>query len=107
MVEEGYAWPNTVVTASDSHSNMYGAMGAVGTPIVRSDAASVLATGRTWFQVPPIAKVTFTGALQPGVSGKDVIIALSSLFNHDEVLNHCIEFTASEATLKSIPVDYR
>lgn len=107
MVEEGYAWPNSVVTASDSHSNMYGAMGAVGTPIVRTDAASVLATGRTWFQVPPVAKVTFTGILQPGVSGKDVIIALAGLMNQDEVLNHCIEFTGSEATLRSIPVDHR
>ncbi|GFP55596.1 homoaconitase, mitochondrial [Trichoderma asperellum] len=90
MVEEGYAWPNTVVVASDSHSNMYGAMGAVGSPIV-----------------PPIAKVTFTGILPPGVSGKDVIVALAGLFNKDEVLNHCIEFTGSEETLRSIPVDHR
>ncbi len=27
------------VVASDSHSNMYGALGAIGTPIVRTDAA--------------------------------------------------------------------
>ncbi|KAL7922529.1 hypothetical protein ACQKWADRAFT_292698 [Trichoderma austrokoningii] len=107
MIENGYSWPNTVVTASDSHSNMYGALGAVGTPIVRSDAASVLATGRTWFQVPPVAKVTFTGVLQPGVSGKDIIIALAGLMNQDEVLNHCVEFTGSEQTLRSIPVDHR
>jgi homoaconitate hydratase len=24
MVEEGYAWPGSLVVASDSHSNMYG-----------------------------------------------------------------------------------
>lgn len=41
MVEEGYAWPGTVTVASDSHSNIYGAVGAIGTPIVRTDAAAV------------------------------------------------------------------
>ena len=107
MVEEGYAWPGTVTVASDSHSNMYGGVGCLGTPMVRTDAASIWATGRTWWQIPPIAKVTFTGILPPGVTGKDVIVALCGLFNKDDVLNHAIEFTGSEETMRSIPVDDR
>jgi len=59
------------------------------------------------WQIPPIAKVTFTGILPPGVTGKDVIVALCGLFNNDEVLNHAIEFTGSEQTMRSIPVDDR
>lgn len=92
MIEEGYAWPGTMVVASDSHSNTYGGMGALGTPIVRTDAAAIWATGRTWWQVPPVAKVVLIGKLQHGVTGKDVIIALAGKFNNDEVLNHIIEF---------------
>lgn len=92
MCEEGYAWPGTMVVASDSHSNMYGGLGCLGTPIVRTDAAAIWATGRTWWQVPPIAKVELKGSLRQGVTGKDVIIALCGYFNHDEVLNHAIEF---------------
>lgn len=107
MVEEGYAWPGTVTVASDSHSNMYGGVGCLGTPMVRTDAASIWATGRTWWQIPPIAKVTLTGILPPGVTGKDVIVALCGLFNKDDVLNHAIEFTGSEQTLRSIPIDDR
>ncbi|KAI2465687.1 hypothetical protein F4781DRAFT_435193 [Annulohypoxylon bovei var. microspora] len=107
MVEEGYAWPGTVTVASDSHSNMYGGVGCLGTPMVRTDAASIWATGKTWWQIPPIAKVTFTGILPPGVTGKDVIVALCGLFNNDDVLNHAIEFTGSEETMFSIPVDDR
>ncbi|CCC11904.1 unnamed protein product [Sordaria macrospora k-hell] len=107
MVEEGYAWPGTVTVASDSHSNMYGGVGCLGTPMVRTDAASIWATGKTWWQIPPIAKVTFTGLLPPGVTGKDVIVALCGLFNNDDVLNHAIEFTGSEETMRSIPVDDR
>jgi len=93
MCEEGYAFPGTMVVASDSHSNMYGGLGCLGTPIVRTDAAAIWATGRTWWQVPPIAKVELKGKLAPHTTGKDVIIALCGFFNKDEVLNHAIEFT--------------
>jgi len=92
MVEEGFVTPDSLVVASDSHSNLYGGAAALGTPVVRTDAAAIWATGRTWWQVPPVAKVTLTGRLQPGVVGKDVIIALCGKFNHDEVLNHVCEF---------------
>ncbi|KAK5120102.1 mitochondrial Homoaconitase [Meristemomyces frigidus] len=107
MVEEGYAWPGTMAVASDSHSNMYGGVACLGTPVVRTDAASIWATGRTWWQIPPIARVNFTGILPEGVTGKDVIVALCGLFNNDEVLNHAIEFTGSTATMRSLPVDDR
>lgn len=93
MCEEGYAYPGKMVVASDSHSNMYGGLGCLGTPIVRTDAASIWATGKTWWQVPPIAKVILKGNLRPGVTGKDLIIALCGYFNNDEVLNHAIEFS--------------
>jgi len=80
------------VVGSDSHSNIYGAAAAVGTPVVRTDAAAIWATGETWWQVPDVVRVTLTGALREGVVGKDVIIALCGHFNHDEVLNTVIEF---------------
>ncbi|KAG8531972.1 mitochondrial Homoaconitase [Bacidia gigantensis] len=77
MVEEGYAWPGTLVVASDR------------------------------WQIPPIAKITFTGALPQGVTAKDVIIALCGTFNKDEVLNHAIEFVGEEETMRSLSVDAR
>ena len=97
MVEQGYVVPGSMVVASDSHSNLYGAMAALGTPVVRTDAASIWATGVTWWQVPPVAKVVLKGKLSPGVVGKDVIIALCGLFNKDEVLNHAVEFVGDGA----------
>jgi homoaconitate hydratase len=92
MVEQGYVVPDALVVASDSHSNLYGAMAALGTPVVRTDAASIWATGVTWWQVPKVAKAVLKGNLSAGVTGKDVIIALCGLFNKDEVLNHAVEF---------------
>src|SRR5438046_10074782 len=91
MVEQGYDVPGAMVVASDSHSNLYGAMAALGTPVVRTDAASIWATGATWWQVPKVAKMLLKGNLSPGVTGKDVIIALCGLFNKEELLNHAVE----------------
>ncbi len=105
MCEEGYAWPGTLVVASDSHSNMYGGLGCLGTPIVRTDAAAIWATGRTWWQIPSVAKVELKGKLNNGVTGKDVIIVLAGFFNNDEVLNHALEFTGDG--IKQLSIDQR
>ena len=93
MVEKGYVVPGSFVVASDSHSNMYGALGAVGTPVVRTDAAAVWATGEFWWQIPRSVQVVLEGRLPAGATGKDVIIALCGLYNHDEVLNAAVEFS--------------
>ena len=102
LVEEGYAFPNTLTVASDSHSNMYGGVGCVGTPIVRTDAAALWATGKTWWQVPRMVKVELKGTLAGGVTGKDVIVALCGSFNKDEVLNAAIEFTGDGVSTLSV-----
>ena len=93
MVEQGYVLPGSFVVASDSHSNMYGALGAVGTPVVRTDAAAIWATGEFWWQIPRTIQVVLEGKLQPGVTGKDVIITLCGLYNREEVLNAAVEFS--------------
>ncbi|MGD9548222.1 MAG: homoaconitase [Candidatus Krumholzibacteriia bacterium] len=92
MVEEGYVRPGGLCVASDSHSNTYGALAALGTPVVRTDAAALWATGTVWWQVPPTVKVTLKGKLRTGVTGKDVIITLCGMYNRGEVLNAVIEF---------------
>jgi homoaconitate hydratase len=93
MVERGYVVPGSFVVASDSHSNMYGALGAIGTPIVRTDAAAAWATGEFWWQIPRSVEVVLEGELPAGATGKDVIITLCGLYNHEEVLNAAVEFS--------------
>lgn len=105
MVEEGYAFPLNLTVASDSHSNTYGGLGSLGTPVVRTDAAAIWATGQTWWQIPPVAKVELKGKLPSNISGKDIIVALCGLFNNDQVLNHAIEFTGE--AVEALPIDYR
>jgi homoaconitate hydratase len=102
MVEQGFVHPGTLVVASDSHSNMYGALAAVGTPVVRTDAAALWAGGVTWWLVPRTVKVILEGQLRPGVTGKDVIITLCGLYNSGEVLNAAVEFHGSAIATLSI-----
>ena len=105
MLEEGYAFPCEMAVASDSHSNMYGGVGCLGTPVVRTDAASIWATGQTWWQIPPVAKVELTGRLLNGVTGKDLIITLAGYYNNDEVLNYALEFCGDG--IQSLSIDDR
>jgi homoaconitate hydratase len=105
MCEQGYVVPGSFVVASDSHSNMYGALGAIGTPVVRTDAAAVWATGEFWWQIPRTVQVVLTGQLRPGVTGKDVIITLCGLYGHEEVLNAAVEFAGPG--LASLSMDAR
>jgi homoaconitate hydratase len=105
MVERGYVVPGSFVVASDSHSNMYGALGAIGTPIVRTDAAAAWATGEFWWQIPRSIEVVLEGELPAGATGKDVIITLCGLYNHDEVLNAAVEFSGLGVT--SLSMDAR
>jgi len=92
MVEKGYVTPGSFVVASDSHSNMYGALSAIGTPVVRTDAAAVWATGEFWWQIPRSIQVVLEGRFTNGACGKDVIITLCGLYDNEEVLNAAIEF---------------
>jgi homoaconitate hydratase len=102
MIEQGYCLPGSLLVASDSHSNMYGALGALGTPVVRTDAACIWATGEFWWQIPRTVRVVLTGTLPAGVSGKDVIIALCGLYNREEVLNAVVEFAGDGVGALSI-----
>ncbi len=92
MVSHGYVVPGALVVGSDSHSNMYGALGALGTPVVRTDAAAIWATGEFWWQIPRSVRVVLQGELQDGATGKDVIVTLCGLYNRGEVLNAAVEF---------------
>ncbi|MBY0114190.1 MAG: homoaconitase [Phycisphaerales bacterium] len=105
MIEEGFVTPGSLVVGSDSHSNMYGGVAALGTPVVRTDAASLWATGTMWWTIPPQVRVTLKGSLRPGVTGKDVILTLCSHFSNGEVLNTAVEFAGDG--IASLTIDDR
>ncbi|HJQ96790.1 MAG TPA: aconitase family protein, partial [Candidatus Polarisedimenticolaceae bacterium] len=91
MLEALHVLPGMLAVAADSHANTYGALGALGTPIARSDAAGVWATGEIWWEMPEVVRVVLEGTLAPGVTGKDVILTLCAL-HPDDVFQRAVEF---------------
>jgi 3-isopropylmalate/(R)-2-methylmalate dehydratase large subunit len=93
MCEKGYVLPGMVAVGSDSHSCMYGAMGAFGTGIGRSEMAVVFATGRLWFRVPETIKVELTGTMPRGVTSKDLMLRIAKTIGTDGAIYKMLEFT--------------
>jgi 3-isopropylmalate/(R)-2-methylmalate dehydratase large subunit len=93
MCEKGYVLPGMVAVGSDSHSCMYGAMGAFGTGIGRSEMAVVFATGRLWFRVPESIKVELTGDMPEGITSKDLMLKIAKRIGTDGAIYKLLEFT--------------
>ena len=84
---------------------MYGGVGCLGSPVVRTDAAAIWATGKLWWRIPKIINVVFNNQLREGVTGKDIILTLINQVGRDIVLNSAIEFTGDG--IKSLSIDDR
>ena len=91
MLERGHVRPGELCVAADSHANMYGALGALGIAVTRSDAAGIWASGMFWWEVPPSVRVVFEGRLSQAATGKDVALLLCALYP-DDVVGAAVEF---------------
>ena len=93
LPEKGLVCAGECIIGADSHTCTYGALGAFSTGVGSTDMAAGMATGETWFKVPEAIQVKLTGALQPMVSGKDVILHLIGLIGVDGALYQSLEYT--------------
>lgn len=92
IIENGLALPGSVIVGSDSHTCSYGALNAFATGVDRTEGASLLLTGETWFKVPPTIKIVFHGALMPPVMGKDLMLNIIGHLGADFANYAAIEF---------------
>lgn len=93
LPEKGLVCAGECIIGADSHTCTYGALGAFSTGVGSTDMAAGMATGETWFKVPEAIQIKLTGALQPKVSGKDVILHLIGLIGVDGALYQSLEYT--------------
>jgi 3-isopropylmalate/(R)-2-methylmalate dehydratase large subunit len=105
LPEQGVVVPGDLIIGADSHTCTYGALGAFATGVGSTDLGVGMATGRAWFKVPPTIKFQIDGELQPGVSGKDVILHIIGLIGVDGALYHAMEFTGS--AIRSMSMESR
>ena len=74
--ELGLTVPGALIVCGDSHTSTHGGLGALAWGIGASEVAHVLATGTVIQKRPKRMRVTFDGAMQQGVTAKDMILFL-------------------------------
>jgi len=90
--EQGFTLPGTTIVCGDSHTATHGAFGALAFGIGTSEVEHVLAT-QTLLQKPlKNMRVTVNGALPPGVTAKDLILALIGKIGTAGGTGHVIEY---------------
>ena len=72
----GISQPGMTIVCGDSHTSTHGAFGAIAFGIGTSQVEHVLATQTLPMDRPKTMAVTINGELQPGVTPKDVVLAL-------------------------------
>jgi 3-isopropylmalate/(R)-2-methylmalate dehydratase large subunit len=91
--ELGLTQPGMTIVCGDSHTATHGAFGALAFGIGTSDVETVLATQCLLQHRPKTFEVRVDGQLAPGVSAKDIILALIARIGIAGGTGHVFEYT--------------
>ena len=94
--EQGFTLPGTTIVCGDSHTATHGAFGALAHGIGTSEVEHVLATQTLIQKKSKNMRVTVDGKLPPGVTAKDIILAIIGEIGTAGGTGHVIEY-AGEA----------
>lgn len=95
LMEEGLVRPGMVIIGTDSHSTIYGALGAFGTGVGFSEVTATWVTGKLWMKVPGSLRVDIEGRMSPGVTAKDLMLWLIGQLTADGATYLSVEFHGS------------
>ncbi|HET7219306.1 MAG TPA: aconitase family protein [Vicinamibacterales bacterium] len=102
--EQGLVMPGQFIPGADSHSRAYGAYGAVGIGVGSTTLGFGWSTGYIYFTLAKQRRVVFRGALQPWVSGKDIVLELLRRWGAQQSQGMSVELVDAD---KELPIAYR
>jgi 3-isopropylmalate/(R)-2-methylmalate dehydratase large subunit len=102
--EQGLVLPGQFIPGADSHSRAYGAYGAVGMGVGSTTLGFGWATGYIYFTLARARRVVFSGALEPWVSGKDIVLELLRRWGAKQSQGMSVEFVDRD---RQLPIAYR
>ncbi|HWT45343.1 MAG TPA: aconitase family protein, partial [Vicinamibacterales bacterium] len=102
--EQGLVMPGQFIPGADSHSRAYGAYGAVGIGVGSTTLGFGWATGYIYFTLAKARRVTFSGRLQPWVSGKDIVLELLRRWGAKQSQGMSVELVDAN---RQLPIAYR
>ncbi|GGH71339.1 3-isopropylmalate dehydratase large subunit [Compostibacillus humi] len=89
----GLTQPGKTIVCGDSHTSTHGAFGALAFGIGTSEVEHVLATQTLWQEKPKTLNVHVVGELGPGVTAKDLILAIIAKFGVKFGTGYVMEYT--------------
>jgi 3-isopropylmalate/(R)-2-methylmalate dehydratase large subunit len=92
LPERGHLRPGMFVVGGDSHSPTGGAFATYMFGVGATEMLGVLVTGEIWLKVPHTIVMDFDGALQPGVSAKDMMLFLIGRYGLDGGQYQAVEY---------------
>ncbi|WP_374249069.1 3-isopropylmalate dehydratase large subunit [Thermomonas sp.] len=93
--EQGATLPGMTVVCGDSHTSTHGAFGALAHGIGTSEVEHVLATQCLVAQKMKNMRVRVEGELPPGVTAKDIVLAVIGRIGTAGGTGHALEFAGS------------
>ena len=90
--EQGLTQPGMTIVCGDSHTSTHGAFGALAFGIGTSEVEHVLATQTLPQRRPATMGVTVDGELPPGVTAKDLVLAIIGRIGTGGGAGHIIEY---------------
>jgi 3-isopropylmalate/(R)-2-methylmalate dehydratase large subunit len=90
--ELGLTQPGLTIVCGDSHTSTHGAFGALAIGIGTSEVEHVLATQTLPQRKPRSLRIRFVGALPPGVTAKDMVLAAIGEIGVDGGVGHVVEY---------------
>jgi 3-isopropylmalate/(R)-2-methylmalate dehydratase large subunit len=103
--EMGLTQPGGIIVCGDSHTSTHGAFGALAFGIGTSEVSHVLATQCLLQGVPKTLAVTVEGQLRPGVTAKDIILAVIARLGICGGNGHVIEYRG--AAIRALSMEER
>ncbi len=103
--ELGITQPGLVVTCGDSHTSTHGALGALAFGIGASQLKQILATQCLWQKKPKTLRIIVDGTLGPGLSAKDVILAIIAKIGTAGATGYAIEYAG--AAIRGLSIEGR
>ncbi|MCX7620168.1 MAG: 3-isopropylmalate dehydratase large subunit, partial [Acidimicrobiales bacterium] len=103
--EQGLTQPGMTIVCGDSHTSTHGAFGALAFGIGTSEVEHVLATQTLPQQRPGTMEVVVDGELPPGVTAKDIILAIIGTIGTGGGIGSIIEYRGS--AIRSLSMEGR
>lgn len=101
QVRDGVAFPDTCV-GTDSHTPMVDALGVISVGVGGLEAESVMLGRASYMRLPDIVGVEMTGKLKPGITGTDMVLALTAFLRKERVVGAYLEFYGEGASNLSL-----